>query len=112
MSQRSRSSQTDAVTRQSSGNGHQPASFPSRVVIGERNLAICAFCRNALRDVCVEKCSREHRYDNLDPRPLEDIPFLPSLPSHAVSKTWTADEKWAITYLVMYYLLAERKERR
>ena len=92
------------------GNGHDTA--PPIETRPERNLSICGFCRNSLREICLESCSPSKKYLALSPKPLETIPFLPSLPPFVELKRWSPEEKQAINYLVLWYLLAQEKENR
>jgi len=71
------------------------------------NPAICAWCANKQRDVCVERCQPEGRYRYLVPEPLHSWEFPPELPPYRELMQLSADERLALIYLSVVY---ERRE--
>ena len=71
------------------------------------NQAICVWCANRQKEVCVTRCQDEGRYRYLEPAPLASWEVPPELPRFRDLINLPASERLALIYLAAVY---ERRE--
>jgi hypothetical protein len=65
--------------------------------------AICIWCANQNREICIEECRGEGKYRHLEPEALEPGEMGPELPPMRKLVDQPPEERLAIVWLNAYY---------
>ncbi len=67
---------------------------------------VCEYCRNKLRQGCIEVCAPEGLYRNLHPTDLGEWQHPPNLPSMSKLMEFAPSTRFALMYLTLHYVVS------
>jgi hypothetical protein len=73
-------------------------------------MEICVWCANNNKERCTTQCAPEGRYRYFEPEPPDHFESGPVLPLFRELSTWTAPERLALVYLMLWQMDWERKQ--
>lgn len=74
--------------------------------IGVIKYVVCAYCRNKLRQRCIEECAPEGLYRNLEPEDFDLSRHPAKLPRMSKLVEYAPVTRMALMYLVLHYVLS------